>query len=82
MSGDGSVVAIHTWAFGHTHFNVDMVLDQVRVVCNQRCYKYHLAVGHREDVVLRVPERWPPSVAASANTVSSSRCSRIPCQIS
>eukprot|EP00811_Abedinium_folium_P036122 NODE_8860_length_1464_cov_5.763650.p1 GENE.NODE_8860_length_1464_cov_5.763650~~NODE_8860_length_1464_cov_5.763650.p1 ORF type:complete len:317 (-),score=52.23 NODE_8860_length_1464_cov_5.763650:378-1328(-) len=55
----GRLPALHTWAFGHTHHNVDLNIGQVRVVSNQRGYKDSKADDYRLDCVLQVPAEWP-----------------------
>ena len=50
--------AIHTWAFGHTHFSCDLRVGGTRVVSNQRGYDFGGAEErrrYRRDFVLEVP---------------------------
>lgn len=50
--------AIHTWCFGHTHFNSDQCLSGVRLVSNQTGYVQKSSMGYRDDLVIRVPKAY------------------------
>mmetsp|Transcript_86973 Transcript_86973/g.218903 ORF Transcript_86973/g.218903 Transcript_86973/m.218903 type:complete len:347 (+) Transcript_86973:67-1107(+) len=50
--------AIHTWCFGHTHFNSDQCLSGVRLVSNQTGYVQKPSMGYRRDLVIRVPKAY------------------------
>lgn len=60
----GSLQAIHTWGFGHTHYNTDAIMGNVRVLSNQRGYHPDsLSQGYRPDCVVDIPaELVPPGV--------------------
>jgi len=48
--------SLHTWCYGHTHFNNDQTLGRgVRLVCNQRGYRYTQEKNYRKDLVLTIP---------------------------
>jgi len=43
---------VHTWAYGHTHFNNDQLFGATRLVCNQRGYHMSVDKHYRNDFVL------------------------------
>jgi len=59
LTRDGEFASIHSWAFGHSHYNVDMCIGKVRVVSNQRGYDKQLSENYRSNFVLEVPLGWP-----------------------
>lgn len=55
--------SLHTWCYGHTHYNNDQRIGSVRLVCNQRGYKGHLTDGYSFSKVVEVPSAWVPPPA-------------------
>ena len=51
----GQYAAIHTWVFGHTHYNCDQQLYSTRVVSNQRGGKNHLTRSYQKTFCLDIP---------------------------
>lgn len=45
---------IDLWAFSHTHYNVDFVDHNCRVLSNQRGYPRELSHGFRDDLIIEV----------------------------
>ena len=52
---DDSTAAIHTWVYGHTHFNADQIIEGVRVCSNQRGYPGQESKTYRPNYVVEVP---------------------------
>eukprot|EP00927_Polykrikos_kofoidii_P082848 TRINITY_DN8349_c0_g1_i1.p1 TRINITY_DN8349_c0_g1~~TRINITY_DN8349_c0_g1_i1.p1 ORF type:complete len:352 (-),score=35.31 TRINITY_DN8349_c0_g1_i1:178-1233(-) len=50
-----SFAAIHTWCFGHTHYNSDQMLAGVRLLSNQLGYPSKFSRGYRPGLVIEVP---------------------------
>lgn len=45
---------VHTWCFGHTHYNVDANVKGMHLAANQAGYKFEPASGYRPDFVVHV----------------------------
>ena len=58
MMRDPRLVAIHTWCFGHTHYNSDQRVHGVRLVSNQCGYAGERSAGYEESLVIEVPRAW------------------------
>jgi len=58
MMQDPALAAIHTWCFGHTHYNSDQVVFGVRLLSNQMGYNHEPAPGYRRDLVVEVPSSY------------------------
>mmetsp|Transcript_30880 Transcript_30880/g.67615 ORF Transcript_30880/g.67615 Transcript_30880/m.67615 type:complete len:501 (-) Transcript_30880:73-1575(-) len=46
---------VHSWVYGHTHYNNDQAIHGTRLVSNQRGYPHQVAPGYRNDFVVQVP---------------------------
>eukprot|EP00929_Paragymnodinium_shiwhaense_P058726 TRINITY_DN29422_c0_g1_i1.p1 TRINITY_DN29422_c0_g1~~TRINITY_DN29422_c0_g1_i1.p1 ORF type:complete len:386 (+),score=62.64 TRINITY_DN29422_c0_g1_i1:77-1234(+) len=56
---DPTYAAIHTWCFGHTHYNSDQKNSAgVRLVSNQRGYAERLSPGYSRRKVIDVPLKY------------------------
>merc|ERR1712157_335291 len=55
MLRDPAMAAIHTWCFGHTHYNSDQHVSGVRLVSNQMGYCTQPTNGYRRNFVVSVP---------------------------
>uniref|UniRef100_A0A7S2SUR8 Calcineurin-like phosphoesterase domain-containing protein n=1 Tax=Rhizochromulina marina TaxID=1034831 RepID=A0A7S2SUR8_9STRA len=54
LLADPELAAIHTWCFGHTHYNSDQVAHGCRLVSNQRGYLIERCPGYEMDKVIEV----------------------------
>jgi len=43
---------IHTWCYGHTHYNNDFIKDETRIVSNQRGYKDNILPNYKKDFTI------------------------------
>lgn len=78
MLTDPELGAIHSWCFGHTHYNSDQHMFGRRLVSNQRGYPERLAHGYKRNFVIEVPRvrvdgDSPPRAGASAERRTDSR---------
>mmetsp|Transcript_68996 Transcript_68996/g.173799 ORF Transcript_68996/g.173799 Transcript_68996/m.173799 type:complete len:334 (-) Transcript_68996:173-1174(-) len=55
MLQDPAMLGIHTWCFGHTHYNSDQHVCGVRLVSNQMGYCTDPTLGYRRSLVVSVP---------------------------
>lgn len=52
---------VHTWVYGHTHYNNDQIINGTRVVSNQRGYDFRVSSGYNAKFVVQVPSMMPAS---------------------
>ena len=50
--------AVHTWCFGHTHYNSDQLRNGTRLATNQRGYDQRVDESYRPDFVVEVPREF------------------------
>jgi len=58
MLQDPAMASIHTWCFGHTHYNSDQHRHGRRLVSNQLGYPERPSRGYRRDLVIEVPRQF------------------------
>jgi len=52
------LAALHTWCFGHTHWNSDRHVHGVRLVSNQHGYHFQKSARYKTAFVVKVPRNW------------------------
>jgi len=45
---------IHTWCYGHTHYNNDFMKNNTRIISNQRGYKDKILCNYKKDLTINI----------------------------
>jgi len=52
FSTDINIKEIHTWCYGHTHYNNDFIKNNTRILSNQRGYKNKILSNYKKDFTI------------------------------